>query len=185
MTTQQTTDNNDKAIQTKEFLANEVNKLDPNLHEKLHIIFRAHDQLFDLLAIINDGFSLQMVVATTFIFGLLIFGLFFEIKVVAWAPQLVLMSSSYLLWSVISTIMVYLLLFICTTTLECAHESGRIVHKILQQKPAFMMTNDIYYSKMKAFNQQLLHRRSMLHFTALGLFRLDYSFIFSVRQEQD
>ena len=60
-------------------------------------------------------------------------------------------------------------------------ESALIIHKILQNKPAFMLNDEIYYSKMKSFTLQILHRKNVFYFHGLGLFILDYTFIFSVR----
>jgi hypothetical protein len=92
-------------------------------------------------------------------------------------------------------------------------ESALIIHKILQNKPAFMVNDESFYSKIKSFTLQILHRKKVLtrnwshckqfiiqfvialtsklkwicshflkvfHFHGLGLFKLDYTFIFSV-----
>lgn len=159
---------------------------DPDLHLKLHDIYRVHDKLCDLIEEVNDCFSIQMVVCITAIFILLIFGLFFETKVVFWAwggaIKLVLISTSYMLWGIISTGFVYLVLFMCTHARDSANKSALIIHKILQMKPAFMLNDEVYYNKMKSFTLQVLHRKNILHFNGLGLFRLDYTFIFSVRR---
>lgn len=158
----------------------------PDMHVKLHEIFRLHDRICDLLEVINNSYSFQMVSAITSIFVFLIFGLFFQTKVVFWAwgvaPKVVLISSSYLSWGMISACCVYLLLFMCTLTRDTATESALIIHKILQMKPAFMLNDEIYYSKMKSFTLQVLHRKNILHFNGMGLFRLDYTFIFSVSE---
>lgn len=63
---------------------------------------------------------------------------------------------------------------------EAAYESALIVHKILQNKPVFMLNDEIYYNKMKSFTLQILHRKNTFNFNGLGLFQLDYTFIFSV-----
>lgn len=68
----------------------------------------------------------------------------------------------------------------CTRTRDEARESAFIAHKILQRKPLFMWDDDIYYNKMKSFTLQLLHRKNTFNFHGLGLFALDYTFIFSV-----
>lgn len=166
--------------QKREFLGQHFS---PDLHVKLHEIFRVHDALCDLVEEVNDGYSFQMVTGITAIFIFLIFGLFFETKVVFWAwggaVKLVLMSTSYLLWGIISTAMIYLVLFVCTRTRDTANRSALIIHKMLQMKPAFMLNDEVYYSKMKSFTLQVLHRKRLLHFNGLGLFRLDYTFIFS------
>lgn len=71
-------------------------------------------------------------------------------------------------------------LTISSNTREESCESALIIHKILQNKPAFMLNDEIYYSKMKSFTLQILQRKNIFHFHGLGLFRLDYTFIFSV-----
>lgn len=160
------------------------NSFDPDLHLKLHDFYRVHDKLCDLIEQVNDCFSLQMVVCITAIFILLIFGLFFETKVVFWAwggaIKLVLISTSYMLWGILSTAFVYLVLYMCTHARDSANKSALIIHKILQMKPAFILNDEVYYNKMKSFTLQILHRKNILHFNGLGLFRLDYTFIFSV-----
>lgn len=157
---------------------------DPDLHLKLHDIFRVHDKLCDLIEEVNECFSFQMVVCITGIFILMIFGLFFEAKVVFWAwggaIKLVLISTSYMIWGFISAGVTYLVLFLCTNARDSANQSALIIHKILQMKPAFMLNDEAYYNKMKSFTLQILHRKNILHFNGLGLFRLDYTFIFSV-----
>lgn len=158
-------------------------KFNPDLHTKLHDIFRLHDKLCDLAEEINDCFSFQIVCCVTTVFVLLLFGFFFETKVIFWAwggaTKLMLISSSYLLWGIISTLVIYLLLFLCTYTRDAANKSALTIHKILQMKPAFMLNDEIYYNKMKSFTLQVLHRKNIMHFNGLGLFRLDFTFIFS------
>lgn len=43
-----------------------------------------------------------------------------------------------------------------------------------------MLNDEIYYNKMKSFTLQILHRKNTFNFNGLGLFQLDYTFIFSV-----
>lgn len=59
-----------------------------------------------------------------------------------------------------------------------------IVHEIMQKKPAFMLSNDLFYNKMKSFTLQFLHWEGYFQFNGIGLFALDYTFIFSVSQLQ-
>lgn len=65
-------------------------------------------------------------------------------------------------------------------TRDEAYDSALIVHKILQNKPVFMLNDEIFYNKMKSFTLQILHRKNTFNFNGLGLFQLDYTFIFSV-----
>lgn len=158
-------------------------ELDPNFHLRMHEIFALHDHLTDLSEIVNDGFSLQVVTIITVFFVIVIFGFFFETKVLFWAwgsaMKLVLVSTSYLLWGVLSSGFIYIMLNICTRTRDQANKSALIIHKILQMKPSFMLNDETYYNKMKSFTLQILHKKN-IGFTGLGLFSLDYTFIFSV-----
>lgn len=43
-----------------------------------------------------------------------------------------------------------------------------------------MINDDAYHGKMKSFTLQILHRKKVFNFHGLGLFKLDYTFIFSV-----
>lgn len=107
-----------------------------------------------------------------------------DAKVLFWAwsqqTQMLYFASSYLCWGIMNACLIYALLSICNTTRNEACESALIVHKILQQKPAFMGSDDMYYNKIKSFTLQILHRKNTFHFSGLGLFSLDYTFIFSV-----
>lgn len=85
-----------------------------------------------------------------------------------------------MIWCVLTALVIYTILTICTKTREEAYESALIVHKILQNKPVFMLNDEIYYNKMKSFTLQILHRKNTFNFNGLGLFQLDYTFIFSV-----
>lgn len=85
-----------------------------------------------------------------------------------------------MIWCVLTALVIYTVLTICTKTREEAYESALIVHKILQNKPVFMLNDEIYYNKMKSFTLQILHRKNTFNFNGLGLFQLDYTFIFSV-----
>lgn len=95
--------------------------------------------------------------------------------------RLILVATSYLLWGILLAMVIYKILSICTRTREEAYESALIVHKILQNKPVFMLNDEIFYNKMKSFTLQILHRKKTFNFNGLGLFQLDYTFIFSVR----
>lgn len=42
-----------------------------------------------------------------------------------------------------------------------------------------MINDEAYHGKMKSFTLQILHRKKVFNFHGLGLFKLDYTFIFS------
>lgn len=161
--------------------ANEAYKL---LHLRMNEFFTMHDKLCDISEVINDAFAVQLVVTITTGFVVILFGFFFETKVLFWAwgnnMKFILIATAFVVWGAEICASIYLILRYCTAAKEEANESALIVHKILQNKPAFMLTDEIYYSKMKSFTLQVLHRKNTFHFNGLGLFRLDYTFIFSV-----
>ncbi|GAB0094274.1 hypothetical protein DMENIID0001_095470 [Sergentomyia squamirostris] len=157
--------------------------LPANAHTRLNEIFILHDKLCDVSEAINDTFSLQIVSGITAGFIIIIFGFFIETKVAFWAGgqnvTLILIATSYVIWGVVTALSIYAMLACTTNTKETANAAALVVHKILQNKPAFMLNDEIYYNKMKSFTLQILHRKNTFHFNALGLFRLDYTFIFS------
>lgn len=156
-----------------------------HLHHKMNELFTIHDKLCDLSEFINKAFGVQIVVYVTTAFIITLFGFFFETKVIFWElggsfSKLVLVASSYVLWGMLASMVTYGMLSACTAAREEANESALIIHKILQNKPAFMLNDEVYYNKMKSFTLQVLHRKNTFQFHGLGLFSLDYTFIFSV-----
>lgn len=71
---------------------------------------------------------------------------------------------------------------VCTYTRDEAYNSAKIIHKILQKKPMFAIKNEKYYNKLKSFTLKTLHRKKTFKFNGMGLFILDFSFIFSVSE---
>ncbi|XP_037038933.1 gustatory and pheromone receptor 33a-like [Bradysia coprophila] len=157
--------------------------LPKDMHKNMDSLFALHDSLLDISEDINDVYAIQIVTFITVSFVTILFGFFFETKVIFWLwgknTQLILIASSYLIWSVMTALIIYTILTICTKAREAAYESALIVHKILQNKPVFMLNDEIYYNKMKSFTLQILHRKNTFNFNGLGLFQLDYTFIFS------
>lgn len=154
-------------------------------HDNLRMMFESHNRLMDLAQNINKCYASAFLVFVTGIFIFSIFGLFFETKVLFWSweksTKLILISTSPVLWVIAGLANVYVLLSVCESARSAAYETPLIVHKIMQKKPLFMLHDDTYYNKMKAFSIQVLHRKKTFNFSALGLFDFDYTFIFSVR----
>lgn len=96
--------------------------------------------------------------------------------------ELILIATSYLIWGLLTIILTYIILRVCTNARENAYKSAIIVHRILQRKPIFMLNDDTYFNKMKSFTLQTLHRKNIFTFNGFGLFTLDYTFIFSVSE---
>jgi len=86
-------------------------------------------------------------------------------QVIFWSQginsQLLFFATSYILWGGMVSAIIYLVLRICSNTREESCESALIIHKILQNKPAFMLNDETFYSKMKSFTLQILHRKKV------------------------
>lgn len=91
-----------------------------------------------------------------------------------------LIAVSYLLQSILMLVIIYVLLGICTYARDEANRAAMIVQKVLQKKPIFVLNDASYYNKLKSFTLKVLHRKIAFNFNGLGLFKLDFTFIFSV-----
>lgn len=147
-------------------------------------IFKIHNRLCELGVITNAAYSLQIVSFMTFTFIISVFSIFLLTKVVFLVGGknywLDITSTIYILWTSYFIIIAYMILRICCHTQNEAKRSALLIHEIMQKKPAFMLGNDFYYNKMKAFTLQYMHWENYFHFNGVGLFHLDYTFIFSV-----
>nr|AAZ86785.1 IP03633p [Drosophila melanogaster] len=112
-----------------------------------------------------------------------IFGIFLETKVnfiVGGKSRLLdYMTYLYVIWSFTTMMVAYIVLRLCCNANNHSKQSAMIVHEIMQKKPAFMLSNDLFYNKMKSFTLQFLHWEGFFQFNGVGLFALDYTFIFS------
>ncbi|XP_033150645.1 gustatory and pheromone receptor 33a [Drosophila busckii] len=113
-----------------------------------------------------------------------IFGIFLETKVnfiVSGKSRLLdYVTYLYVIWSFTTMVVAYIVLRLCCNANNHSKKSAMIVHEIMQKKPAFMLSNDLFYNKMKSFTLQFLHWEGYFQFNGIGLFALDYTFIFSV-----
>lgn len=138
----------------------------------------------DIAEGINQCYSTNTVVYVTVSFVLAMFGIFFETKEFFYnfksEMNFSIMATSYILWALQNTIIIFLLLQVCEVTREKAYDTPMIVHKILQENPVFLHHSNIFYNKMKSFSLHLLHRKKTFNFSGQGLFIFDYTFIFSV-----
>ena len=48
-----------------------------------------------------------------------------------------------------------------SNTREESCEGALIIHKIMQNKPQFMLNDDAFYNKMKSFTLQILNRKKV------------------------
>ncbi|XP_017470458.1 PREDICTED: gustatory and pheromone receptor 33a [Rhagoletis zephyria] len=116
-------------------------------------------------------------------FVITIFGIFLETKVMFIVGGLNELMDYviylYVIWSLTTMMVGYLVLRLCCNAHAHSKQSAMIIHEIMQKKPSFMLGNSSYYNKMKSFTLQFLHWEGYFHFNGIGLFALDYTFIFS------
>ncbi|EDX04788.1 gustatory and pheromone receptor 33a [Drosophila simulans] len=146
-------------------------------------LFKLHDKILALSVITNGEFGPQCVPYMAACFVVSIFGIFLETKVnfiVGGKSRLLdYMTYLYVIWSFTTMVVAYIVLRLCCNANNHSKQSAMIVHEIMQKKPAFMLTNDLFYNKMKSFTLQFLHWEGFFQFNGVGLFALDYTFIFS------
>lgn len=160
-----------------------------NVSEKnLSTLFELHDRLMDVSERINDIYSANMVVFVTVSFISTMFGIVFESKELFYQfegdDDMSYSAASYVVWAIPSITLIFLLLHACENTRQVAYDASLCVHKIIQKRPIFMLDSEFFYSKMKAFSLQMLHRKKTFNFNGQGLFNFDYTFIFSVRLQK-
>lgn len=135
----------------------------------------------------NGEFGPQCVPYMAACFVISIFAIFLETKVEfivgGKSPLLDYCTHLYVTWSLTTMIVAYIVLRVCCNANNHSKQSAMIVHEIMQKKPAFMLSNDLFYNKMKSFTLQFLHWEGYFQFNGIGLFALDYTFIFSVSRE--
>ncbi|XP_017022096.1 gustatory and pheromone receptor 33a [Drosophila kikkawai] len=146
-------------------------------------LFKLHDKILSLSVITNGEFGPQCVPYMAACFVVSIFGIFLETKVnfiVSGKSRLLdYVTYLYVIWSFTTMVVAYIVLRLCCNANNHSKQSAMIVHEIMQKKPAFMLSNDLFYNKMKSFTLQFLHWEGYFQFNGIGLFALDYTFIFS------
>ncbi|XP_034099492.1 gustatory and pheromone receptor 33a [Drosophila albomicans] len=146
-------------------------------------LFKLHDKILSLSVLTNGEFGPQCVPYMAACFVVSIFGIFLETKVNfivgGKSPVLDYMTYLYVIWSITTMVVAYIVLRLCCNANNHSKQSAMIVHEIMQKKPAFMLSNDLFYNKMKSFTLQFLHWEGYFQFNGIGLFALDYTFIFS------
>ncbi|XP_068151709.1 gustatory and pheromone receptor 33a [Drosophila tropicalis] len=146
-------------------------------------LFKLHDKILSLSVLTNGEFGPQCVPYMAACFVISIFGIFLETKVnfiVSGKSRLLdYVTYLYVIWSFTSMVVAYIVLRLCCNANNHSKQSAMIVHEIMQKKPAFMLSNDLFYNKMKSFTLQFLHWEGYFQFNGIGLFALDYTFIFS------
>lgn len=148
-------------------------------------LFCIHEKIMSLSVLTNNEFAPQVVPFMTLCFCVTLYGIFIETKVIFVAGGinsfLDYIADTYVVWSLITIFVAYLVLRLCCNTYKDMKKTALIIHEIMQKKPPFMLGSDLYYNKMKSFTLQYLHWEGYFHFNGCGLFALDFTFIFSVR----
>ncbi|XP_075150946.1 gustatory receptor 33a [Haematobia irritans] len=146
-------------------------------------LFELHDKILSLSVLTNAEYGPQCVPYMAVCFVITIFGIFLLTKVfliVGGKSRLLdYVILLFLAWGLTTMAVAYMVLRLCSTANSFSKQSAMIVHEIMQKKPAFMLGNDLYYNKMKSFTLQFLHWEGYFQFNGIGLFTLDYTFIFS------
>ncbi|XP_059221477.1 gustatory and pheromone receptor 33a [Stomoxys calcitrans] len=155
----------------------------PTSESNMPKLFELHDKILSLSVLTNAEYGPQCVPFMAVCFVITIFGIFLLTKVyfiVGGKSRLLdYVILLFLVWSVITMAVAYMVLRLCSNANSFSKQSAMIVHEIMQKKPAFMLGNDLYYNKMKSFTLQFLHWEGYFQFNGIGLFTLDYTFIFS------
>ncbi|XP_061401369.1 gustatory and pheromone receptor 33a-like [Musca vetustissima] len=155
----------------------------PSSESNLPDLFKLHDKILSLSVITNAEYGPQSVPYMAVCFVITIFGIFLLTKVffvVGGKSRLLdYVIILFIVWSLTTMVVAYLVLRLCCNANGFSKQSAMIVHEIMQKKPAFMLGNDLYYNKMKSFTLQFLHWEGYFQFNGIGLFTLDYTFIFS------
>jgi len=112
-------------------------------------LFKLHDKILSLSVLTNGEFGPQCVPYMAACFVVSIFGIFLETKVnfiVSGKSQVLdYMTYLYVIWSFTTMIVAYIVLRLCCNANNHSKQSAMIVHEIMQKKPAFMLSNDLFY----------------------------------------
>ncbi|XP_055856180.1 gustatory and pheromone receptor 33a [Episyrphus balteatus] len=162
-----------------------VIKISKTSEDCLVDLFHLHDRILTLSRITNHEYGAQTVpyMAVCFVLGL--FAIFMETKVnnvvraYGYVDVVIYTEMIYIFWSVITVVVAYVVLRLCCNANGYSRKSAMVVHEIMQKKPQFMMGNDLFYNKMKSFTLQYLHWEGFFQFNGIGMYALDYTFIFS------
>lgn len=150
----------------------------------LRLLFELHDRMMNIAEHINQCYSAITVVYVTVSFVYAMFSIFLQTKELFYNVNgdgnQSLIATTHILWTLSYTAIDILLLQMCEGTRETAYETPMLVHQIIQKRPAFLLESNIFYNQLKSFSLKMLHRKKTFNFSGQGLFRFDYTFVFSV-----
>ncbi|XP_055903359.1 gustatory and pheromone receptor 33a [Eupeodes corollae] len=166
-----------------EHYAKEYPDMDKTSEEHLVDLFWLHSKILNLSRLTNHEYGAQTVPYMVMCFVTTIFAIFLHTKVMVEVTgqslTLNFVAQLYMMWGAITLIVAYIVLRLCCNANGYSKKSAMIVHEIMQKKPQFMMGNDVYYNKMKSFTLQFLHWEGFFQYNGIGMYTLDYTFIFS------
>uniref|UniRef100_A0A182YRM4 Uncharacterized protein n=1 Tax=Anopheles stephensi TaxID=30069 RepID=A0A182YRM4_ANOST len=151
--------------------------------ERLTYMFVIHENVAKLAEFINRAYSLQLIAIVTVTFVNTLFGFFIETKLLFWNYQmvdLILRACRYAFECIPACLLIYNMLVVCASTHTELFKSASLLHKLLQYKANYFIDDQALFERSKAIALQLLHRKRFPLFDGSGLFRLDFTFIFSV-----
>uniref|UniRef100_A0A182S7D5 Gustatory receptor n=1 Tax=Anopheles maculatus TaxID=74869 RepID=A0A182S7D5_9DIPT len=151
--------------------------------ERLTYMFVIHENVAKLGEFINRAYSLQLIAIVTVTFVNTLFGFFIETKLLFWNYQmldLILRACRYAFECIPACLLIYNMLVVCAATHTELFKSASLLHKLLQYKANYFIDDQALFERSKAIALQLLHRKRFPLFDGSGLFRLDFTFIFSV-----
>uniref|UniRef100_A0A182NZR7 Gustatory receptor n=1 Tax=Anopheles epiroticus TaxID=199890 RepID=A0A182NZR7_9DIPT len=151
--------------------------------ERLTYMFVIHENVAKLAEFINGAYSVQIIAIVTVTFVNTLFGFFIETKLLFWNYQmidLILRACRYAFECIPACLLIYCMLVVCASTNNEMFKSASLLHKLLQYKSNYFIDDQALFERSKAIALQLLHRKRFPLFDGSGLFRLDFTFIFSV-----
>ncbi|XP_050074871.1 putative gustatory receptor 28a [Anopheles maculipalpis] len=151
--------------------------------ERLTYLFVIHENVAKLAEFINRAYSLQLIAIVTVTFVNTLFGFFIETKLLFWNYEmldLILRACRYAFECIPACLLIYNMLVVCAATHTELFKSASLLHKLLQYKANYFIDDQALFERSKAIALQLLHRKRFPLFDGSGLFRLDFTFIFSV-----
>uniref|UniRef100_A0A182RUX0 Gustatory receptor n=1 Tax=Anopheles funestus TaxID=62324 RepID=A0A182RUX0_ANOFN len=151
--------------------------------ERLTYMFVIHENVAKLAEFINRAYSLQIIAIVTVTFVNTLFGFFIETKLLFWNYEmldLILRACRYAFECIPACLLIYNMLVVCAATHNELFKSASLLHKLLQYKANYFIDDQALFERSKAIALQLLHRKRFALFDGSGLFKLDFTFIFSV-----
>ncbi|KFB50874.1 AGAP005047-PA-like protein [Anopheles sinensis] len=151
--------------------------------DRLTYMFVIHENVAKLAEFINAAYSVQIIAIVTVTFVNTLFGFFIETKLLFWNLQmvtLIIQAGRYACECIPACLLTYYMLIVCASTHTEMFKSATLLHKLLQYKSNYFIDDQALFERSKGIALQLLHRKRFSVFDGSGLFKLDFTFIFSI-----